>query len=358
LNLRYTIVKKQFKSALKYVLSIGLTVLFLYFAFKGTDLPSLWQIMTHANYWWALSMLPALLISHALRAWRWEYFLRPVKRGLSFRNLFSATMIGYMLNNLFSRLGEIGRPYAIWKQEGISRSAALGTVFIERIFDILSFLVVVALIPLVYSGPLTQVFPWLEQTGIWLTVLTLLVLALFIFLMIRRDIVIRMLNAITRRLSPKRAQLVEHITHSFLDGFLFLKEPKHYFMIIILSILVWVFYIIMVFLPFYALDMTSKYSLDMGAALVVQAISNIGFILPTPGGTGSYHYFVIQTLTKLYSVDEEVARSYATLTHTIGFIGTTIVGLYYFFSDKIHLGDVGKREPNQETPQEDSPHAQ
>jgi glycosyltransferase 2 family protein len=337
-------VNNQVKSALKYLISAGLTVLFLYFAFKGTDLKSLWQIMTHANYWWALSSLPALLISHMLRAWRWEYFLRPVKTGLKFRNLFSATMIGYMLNNLFSRLGEIGRPYAIWKQEGVSRSAALGTVFIERIFDVLSFMVVVALIPLVYSGPLTQVFPWLEQTGIWLTVISLLVMGLFVFLMIRRDIVVRMLNAITRHLSPKRAKLVEHITHSFLDGFLFLKEPKHYFMIILLSVLVWVFYIIMVYLPFYALNMTTTFGLDLGTALVVQAISNIGFILPTPGGTGSYHYFVIQTLTKLYGVNEEVARSYATLTHAIGFIGTTLVGFYYFFKDKIHLGEMGKRE--------------
>jgi len=351
-------VKDQFKSSLKYLISAGLTILFLYFAFRGTDLKSLWQIMVHANYWWALSMLPALLISHALRAWRWEYFLRPVKSGLKFRNLFSATMIGYMLNNLFSRLGEIGRPYAIWKQEGVSRSAALGTVFIERIFDILSFIVVVALIPLVYSGPLTQVFPWLEQTGIWLTIVTLLFLGFFIFLMVRRDLVVRMLSAITRHLSPKRAKLVEHITHSFLDGFLFLKEPKHYFMIIVLSILVWVFYIIMVFLPFYALDMTASYGLDMGTALVVQAISSIGFILPTPGGTGSYHYFVIQTLTKLYGVNEEVARSYATLTHAIGFIGTTLVGFYYFFKDKIHLGEMGKREAIQQSTVEDPGHAE
>jgi glycosyltransferase 2 family protein len=347
-------VNNQVKSALKYLISAGLTVLFLYFAFKGTDFESLWQIMTHANYWWALSSLPALLISHMLRAWRWEYFLRPVKPGLKYRNLFSATMIGYMLNNLFSRLGEIGRPYAIWKQEGVSRSAALGTVFIERIFDILSFMVVVALIPLVYSGPLTQVFPWLEQTGIWLTIISLLFMGLFVFLMVRRDIVVRMLNAITRHLSPKRAKLVEHITHSFLDGFLFLKEPKHYFMIILLSILVWVFYILMVYLPFYAFDMTAKYGLDMGTALVVQAISNIGFILPTPGGTGSYHYFVIQTLTKLYGVNEEVARSYATLTHAIGFIGTTLVGFYYFFKDKIHLGEMGKREMTQAPTEEKS----
>jgi len=335
---------QRFKSFLQYFISAALTLFFLYFAFRGTDFKSLISILAGANYWWALAMLPPLMISHMFRAWRWEYLLRPVKRRLKFRNLFSSMMVGYMLNNVLPRIGELARPYAIGKLEGVSRSAALGTVFIERIFDILSFMVVVALIPVFYTGPLTQVFPWLEQTGIWLTFTSLVFLAIFTFLMMRRDIVVRILNFVTKYLSPRRAQLVEHITHSFLDGFLFLKEPKLYFMIAFLSVMVWVFYIIMLFIPFYAFRMTEIYMLDMRTALVVQAISTLGFILPTPGGTGSYHYFTIQTLTKLYGVSDEIARSYATVTHAIGFLGTMLVGIYFFVRDKLHLSEVAKRD--------------
>jgi uncharacterized protein (TIRG00374 family) len=278
----------------------------------------------------------------------------PLKKDLSLRNLFSATMVGNMLNNVLPRVGELGRPYAIGKLEGISRTAAFGTVFIERVFDILSFMLVIALIPVVYTGPLTETFPWLEETGIWLTIVTLFFLGLFTFLMMRRDIVIKFLQFITKKLSPKRAKFVEYVTHSFLDGFLFLKEPRNYLMIMILSVLVWLFYIIMMFVPFYAFNMVERYSLDFGTALVSQAISTIGFILPTPGGTGSYHYFVIQTLTKLYHVDEEVARSYATVTHAIGFISTMIVGIYYFLHDKLHLGDFVKRDMSQYNSEDNS----
>jgi uncharacterized protein (TIRG00374 family) len=335
---------QKLKTYLQYGFSVILTGVFLYFAFRGTDFESLIAILSRANYWWALAMIPALVISNLFRAWRWEYLLRPVKKGIRYRNLFSSMMVGYMMNNVLPRVGELARPYAIGKLEGVSRSAALGTVFIERIFDVLSFMVVIALIPLFYSGPLTQVFPWLEETGIWLTVISLLFLVLFTFLMMRRDYVEKMLRFITRHISPKKGKLVEHITHSFLDGFLFLKEPRLYLMIGILSVLVWVFYIIMVFLPFYAFGMVEQYSLDLASALVVQAISTIGFILPTPGGTGSYHYFTIQTLTKLYNVNEEVARSYATVTHAIGFIGTMAIGLYYFIKDKLHFGEVARRD--------------
>jgi uncharacterized protein (TIRG00374 family) len=251
------------KTFLKYALSIGLTLLFLYFAFKGTDFEDLWRILSRANYWWALAMIPPLFISHLLRTWRWEYMMRPIKQGMKFHNLFSALIVGYMLNNVLPRAGELARPYAIGKLEGVSRSAALGTVLVERLFDMLSFLLVIALVPLLYSGPLTQVFPWLESAGIWITVVTVSVLVLFTFLMLRRDVVVWLLNFVTRRLSPKHARLVEHIAHSFLDGFLFIKETKNYFMIGVLSILIWLFYIPMMYFPFFSFGL---YNLGWDAA--------------------------------------------------------------------------------------------
>jgi glycosyltransferase 2 family protein len=332
------------KSAVKYGASIFLTLFFLYFAFKGTDFRKLWAILENANYWWAVASLPVLIASHLLRAWRWEYLLRPIKQKIRFRNLFSAMAVGYLVNNILPKVGEVVRPYAISKLEGISRSAAFGTLLVERIFDLISFLVMVALIPLVYSGPLTQTFPWLEQTGIWLSVGTLCCVALFTFLMLRRDVLMKLLSLITRHLSPARAKLVEHISHSFLDGFLFLKQPRHYFPIAILSILIWALYIVMMYLPFYAFGLTEKFGLDLRSALVVQAISSIGYMAPTPGSTGPYHYFVVQCLTKLYRVDAELALSYATVTHAVGYIAMTILGIYYFWVDKLHLADVTNAE--------------
>ena len=338
------------KHTAKYAFSIFLTLLFLYFAFRGTDFVLLWAELRRANYWWVLAMFPILMLSHAFRAWRWEYLLRPVKQDLRFRNLFSALMVGYMMNNILpARAGELVRPYAINKLEGVSRSTAFGTVFVERIFDIVSFMFVIALIPLVYTGPLTQAFPWLEEAGIWITAVTLAFLGFFAFLMVRRDIVMRILASVTRKLSPKKAQLVEHVAHSFLDGFLFLKEPKSYFTIGMLSVIVWGLYIVMMYLPFYAFGLTERYSLGMGAAMVVQAISSIGIVIPTPGGTGPYHYFTIQTLTRLYGVDDELARSYATVTHAVGFIGVTLVGMFYFLRDRLHMSEVMRQDAVQET---------
>lgn len=340
----------RLKSALKVLMSGLLTFGCLYLAFSNTDLKKLWEILSHANYWWALAGFPVLILSHMLRAWRWEYMLKPIKNNLRYRNLFSALIVGYMMNNILIRVGELVRPYHIGKLENISRTAAFGTVLIERIFDVLSFMVVIIMIPLVYSGPLLQSFPWLEEAGIWISVLTFGALTLFVFLMLRRDVAMRMLNYFTKHLSERRAKLVERLAHSFLDGFLFLKEPRHYFMIAVLSVFIWGLYIFGMYVSFFAFDMTKKYPLDLGAAMVVQGISSIAQLVPTPGATGSYHLLTIQPLTQLYGVDADIARSYAAVTHAVGYIGVTLVGLYYFLKDGLKLSDVMKRDRPVDTP--------
>lgn len=332
------------KSTLKISFSIGLSLFFLYFAFRGTDFPKLATAMAEANYWYIVAMLPVLILSHMVRAWRWKYLLYPVKQNIRYRSLFSSLMVGYMVNNVLPRAGEIVRPYALAKLEGISRSTSFGTVLVERIFDIISFMSLIILIPLVYSGPLMQTFPWLEEAGVWLTSITFAFLFASIFLMLRRDVVMRLLSFFTRRLSPRKTKLVEHIVHSFLDGFLFVKNARHYVIIAVLSIVVWGLYIIMMYIPFYAFGFTTLYDLDLSSAMVVQAISSIGIVMPTPGATGPYHYFTIQTLTKLYGVNDELARSYATLTHAISFIGVTLTGLVYFVRDNLRISEVVKEE--------------
>lgn len=332
--------KTRIRSALKYLFSVALSLFFLYLAFRGTDFAKLGEAFSQANYFWALAMFPVLMLSHALRALRWRYLLEPVKRGTRFRNLFSALVIGYMMNNVLPRAGEFVRPYAIGKLEGLSRSAAFGTVLMERILDIVSFMILIACIPVVYAGPLTEALPWLEETGIWISALTLVMLGLLIFLMLRRDVVMRMLGFFTRHLSRRHADLAEHIAHSFLDGFLFVKETKNYFIITVLTIGVWGLYVVMMYLPFFAFGLTERYGLDLASALVVQAISSIGIIVPTPGATGPYHYFTIETLTRLYAVDDNLARSYAIVTHAMGFIGVTLVGLFYFLKDQLRMSEV------------------
>jgi uncharacterized protein (TIRG00374 family) len=269
--------------------------------------------------------------------------LEPVKPNIRFRNLLSGVMVGYFLNNILPRAGELGRPYTIGKLESLPKSAAFGTVVVERIIDTASFVVLVLLIPFIYEGPLRESFPWLERAGMIVTLGTGAVLLAMVGLMLRRDWTDALLRLVARLLPERVAVRLEGMTHAFLDGLLFLKRPGRFAIILVLSIMIWVLYILMVYVAFFAFGIQNQ--LGIAGAIVVQAISSIGVAIPTPGSTGSYHAFTSQTLIKLFAIDPTVALSYATVTHAAGFIGITLIGIYYFLKDNITVAEaVGKEK--------------
>src|SRR5512140_3574978 len=162
--------KSWLNRLLKYSISAALSALFLFLAFRGTDMHAVIESMKGASYSWIALMFALQMASHLLRAWRWRYLLDPIKADIGLRNLFSGVMIGYLMNNVLPRAGELARPYSIGKLEGISKSSALGTIVVERIMDSVSFLLLLAVVPFIYDGPLRASFPWLAQSAIVATV--------------------------------------------------------------------------------------------------------------------------------------------------------------------------------------------
>lgn len=323
---------------LKYVVSGCLTLFLLYLSFQGADTGALVIAVVTADYRWLLLMFALLMASHVLRAIRWGYLLTPVKHGIGFRNLFSGVMVGYLVNNILPRAGELVRPYALGKLERISRSAALGTIVVERMIDAASFLILLVIIPLVYDGPLRETFPWLVNAGILLTAGMALSLALIYLFVSRRDLTTRAIRVVSRIFPPRWHTRFSEVVHSFLDGFLIIRHPRHIMMLLLLSVGIWFFYIAMTRAAFQAFQLEDL--IGWRGAVVVLAISSIGIAVPTPGSTGGYHFFASKTLSALFFVSPEVALGFATLTHGVGFVGTTAVGLYFLLRDHIRISDA------------------
>jgi hypothetical protein len=294
--------------------------------------------MKEAEYLWLVLMVILLVMSHVFRSVRWRYFLAPIKPGISIRNLFSGVMVGYLVNNVLPRVGEIVRPYTIGKLESISKSSALGTIVLERMMDGVSFLILLLLIPLVYDGPLRDVFPWLERSGIVLSIVVATLLVIVVVLMMRRDWTTRLTRFAGKMLPRRLHSRFDGIVHSFLDGFLFLKSPASFFPILILTACIWVLYVAMMYVAFFAFHLEGL--LGWRAALVVLTISSIGIAIPTPGSAGGYHVFTAQCLNQLFLVPEDVALGYATLTHAVGYVGVTFIGLYFLLKDHVRISEA------------------
>src|SRR5438270_520468 len=98
-------------SALKYIAISLITLGLLYLAFRGQDMSKSMDAMSNAHFLLLLGGILLMFLSHALRAFRWQIVLRPLKQTISFWLAFKATIAGYGMNNLIPRSGEIVRPY-------------------------------------------------------------------------------------------------------------------------------------------------------------------------------------------------------------------------------------------------------
>lgn len=90
-------------------------------------------------------------VSFLLRAWRWRILLRPSGHLPSRANTFRAIMTGWFVNSLVpARAGDLVRGYALKATDDVPFGVGIGTIVVERIFDLLFLGVVMALIATLY----------------------------------------------------------------------------------------------------------------------------------------------------------------------------------------------------------------
>ncbi|MEK6565175.1 MAG: lysylphosphatidylglycerol synthase transmembrane domain-containing protein, partial [Bacteroidota bacterium] len=325
-----------------------LAAVFLYIAFRGTSFQDLWKSLLAANFFLLSLLVPVTFLGYWLRTVRWEYLLSPIKPNLSKRNLFSAVLIGYMINNVLPRVGELVRPYVIGKLENISKSSAFGTVVVERILDFMTFYFLVLVVMFLYPGALD---PFINYFNLPRPVLILVAVGfflLFAFLFFKGDAIFKVLSMATRILPERYHGRIDKLRDSFLSGFGVSKMKEHFLMLFILSLLLQGTYAVGLFIPFYAFDSIRPLHLDFGASVVLLTISSIAYVLPAPGAMGTYHSLLTVALVNLYSVDRITALSYSIVTHEVGYIVTMAVGLWFFLKDHVRVSDVALQGVNGE----------
>jgi uncharacterized protein (TIRG00374 family) len=134
--------KKNIRISL--ILGGAVSVLALYLAFRNVPFDELLVYLASINYFWILPAVLVILISFALRAYRWKIILESTGT-ISFWGAFHPLMIGFMINCILpGRVGEVARPAVLQKKENIPFSTGLATVAAERFFDVSILIVLFA----------------------------------------------------------------------------------------------------------------------------------------------------------------------------------------------------------------------
>jgi uncharacterized protein (TIRG00374 family) len=330
----------RLKKFLQTLVGFLVAALFLYLAFRGVKFNDLWVSLQNVDYLWVALLIPISLFSHWLRAVRWAYLLSPIKKDIPIGKLFSAVMIGFMVNNVLPRVGEVMRAVAIGKSTGISKSSAFGTVVVERIIDMVTFMFILCIVLFLYPNSLDPFFSDVNAVRPFFLVGSFLFLGFFAILFFKGESLFRLLGVLKHIVPDRFKERYEKLVDSFLSGFAVAKMHNQFAGIIILSLLIYFFYALSLYVPFFAFKTLAHHNLDFGASVVLLAISTIAFAFPAPGALGTYHSFVTLALTRLYNVDFVTALSYSIVTHEAGYIITTVVGLFYFMKDHLRVSEV------------------
>jgi hypothetical protein len=133
------------------------------------------------------------------------------------------------------------------------------------------------------------------------------------------------------KISEKVAYKAAHIFNMLTEGFGSLKGTKNYLLTFVLSALIMLIYGLSSYVGFFILNMQDINHVNFGMGWVVMSISAIGVVIPTPGGTGSYHALAKSTLVLLFGFGQTISLAYAFITHLISYSLVIITALVVFF---------------------------
>ena len=319
----------KLKKYIGYTIPILLMILFLYLAFSKVDFQKVFKILSKLSIGWFVIFIIAFSLSHFLRALRWKVMLNSTKPNTSLLNLFGATMIGYGLNSVIPRLGELYRGFFAGKWENISRSVVLGTIVVERVIDILALGISVLITVLIYKGDLYSELAWLKVTVILGFVGIFSIIIILILLVKFKEKFYSLILNVVSKFSENVAKKIANVFEMLIDGFSTIKGTSSYIWVIAYSVLIMLNYGLTAELGFYVLNLQNNFDINYSMAWIVMTISAFGIVIPTPGGAGTYHFIGITVLVTLFAFSNEAASAYVLLTHTIS-IFIFIISMFLF----------------------------
>ncbi len=192
------------------VVSLGLLAL----ALRGVSLRAMGQALGNADYRYLAIGIVLYLLVQLIRGVRWRILLEPVGR-FGLWQVMPSLLMGYFSNYLLpAKTGELVRAAVMGTRGGVSRSSVLASIVVEKLFDLLS-LIVILLGALVFL-PLPGWADLLEELAVGPFVLLILALTLVAY---RTDWTVRVTEQALGRVSPRLARAIVARLRRFADGF-------------------------------------------------------------------------------------------------------------------------------------------
>lgn len=344
---------------IKFGLGLGISFLSLWWALKDAHLEETLNAVRAASWGKTLAVyFWMLVVIHLCRTLRWGNLLSGIEK-VPFKKLNEASAIGFMMLVVLPfRLGEFARPFLIAERsQKIRRSAAMATVVLERIADIL--VIAVLLLSLMFFLP-----PSAPQYGVILNAAVIMFLVSvggFGFLLVARwkhDLVTGFLRKLFGFLGADRAEKIVGIVDGFVGALKQLPNGKNLALFLLWTGIYWAVngYGMMYFANGFDCSGADgracvPLQVDLYQGYFLLCVVIIGMLIPAgPAGAGTTQAALIVGM-QVFFPDEVVRSSGVAFSIALWIVQVAqqiLFGLFFMFRSHSSFSDIaGKLQAEQ-----------
>ena len=323
------------------VVVVGLGVGLMAFFLRNANLGRVAVAIAGARWDLLAGALSLTLLMYVVRVIRWRALLEPVGP-VRFSAAFRATVMGFTASALLpGRVGEVLRPYVLARREGLSASATIATIVLERLLDVVAIMLLFGA-AVVFAGPDAlgggnpQLLDAVRVSAAGLGIAASVALGLAFLAAGDPDRVERIVDRASAHLPGRMARALTSVSRRFVEGLGILRRAEILLRAFAWSMLLWGSLGGALWLASAAFGIVLPLS---GAATLLVLVA-IGVAVPTPAGIGGYHAAYEVGATSLYGASDEAAVGAALVLHAISFVPVSVVGVIFMAQDGVRLGGV------------------
>lgn len=334
-------VKQTVTKAFKYILSISIAVVLLWFSFRDVEWTEFMAGVKACRWEFIVLSMAAGAFAFWLRALRWRQLLLPIDPSITRMVTFNGINIGNISNFVFPRIGEFVRCGVIVRRsepvdpsvpehKKASYDKVLGTVVLERGFELLVMLMMLAIVitcgfERFGSFFMEQIWlPLSSRTGLnlwWVVLIICAAGAVLIYYIWKYRQTSRICNKIWS------------VAYGLIQGFSSCLRMEKKWLFFAYTAMIWMTYWFMAASIMWAAPFLE--GLDMIDALFLSLVGGLGFAVPVPGGIGAFHFIIALALSVVYDIPMETGIIYATLSHTAQAITQIVFGIGSYVSEMV-----------------------
>lgn len=316
---------KRFLSIFQYVFFLGGGLFLVWWQLKSMtphEKTEFYSSLENADYRILIPVILMSMTSHISRSLRWKLLMEPLGYKPKLANLFSVTMIGYLINAAIPRLGEVIKCTLLAKHEKLRADKLIGTIIVERTFDLICYLMFILLTILIQINTIGEFardrFENMSHSSgmpVWLeTIITLALITLLIVL----------IKFLFKKFPENKIILkINNVLKGIAEGFRTIQQMKKRKTFLLHTLIIWTMYLSQIYIGFKAMDGVNH--LGVTAACSVLSLATLSMIL-TPGGIGSFPIFVMETLS-IYAIAGSLGKAFGWLMWGVSTAIIIVVGM-------------------------------